>query len=226
MNARATTCRLAWKDGPRVFSDYMNSARPWRVSVIMAAILAASVGLSSRGEAAGPLTADEVIKRMVERAQQAEDGTPKTDYTYTRLTVTEELDASGNVKERKEKAHQVYCRHGVTSTKPITVNGLPHQLEIAAHETLLHVIRDRLNLSGTKLSCGRGECGACTVLLSDGSAPRRPVSAWLCRRTATPNVLETSCCKLHPSRGCPDSLAGCRDRWRSQRSPQVEIRKE
>jgi aerobic-type carbon monoxide dehydrogenase small subunit (CoxS/CutS family) len=37
------------------------------------------------------------------------------------------------------------------------------------HETLLTTLRDRLELTGSKLVCGRGECGACTVLLDDVS---------------------------------------------------------
>lgn len=48
----------------------------------------------------------------------------------------------------------------------ITVNGIAHELEVAGHETLLSLLRDRLALTGTKLSCERGECGACTVLIT------------------------------------------------------------
>ena len=47
----------------------------------------------------------------------------------------------------------------------LTVNAEQHELPIAGHETLLTVLRERLQLTGTKLGCGRGECGACTVLL-------------------------------------------------------------
>jgi xanthine dehydrogenase YagT iron-sulfur-binding subunit len=54
----------------------------------------------------------------------------------------------------------------------ITVNGNTHDLEISGHETLLELLRDRLGLTGTKLSCGRGECGACTVLLAESRGPR------------------------------------------------------
>jgi aerobic-type carbon monoxide dehydrogenase small subunit (CoxS/CutS family) len=61
----------------------------------------------------------------------------------------------------------------------ITVNGATHELEVAGHETLLGVLRDRLSLTGTKLSCGRGECGACTVLLADPGATRRTVYSCL-----------------------------------------------
>jgi aerobic-type carbon monoxide dehydrogenase small subunit (CoxS/CutS family) len=55
----------------------------------------------------------------------------------------------------------------------ITVNGISRDLDVAGHETLLGVLRDRLSLTGTKLSCGRGECGACTVLLSPPGGTRR-----------------------------------------------------
>jgi xanthine dehydrogenase YagT iron-sulfur-binding subunit len=48
----------------------------------------------------------------------------------------------------------------------ITVNGIAHELEVDGHETLLPILRERLALTGTKLSCERGECGACTVLIA------------------------------------------------------------
>jgi len=51
----------------------------------------------------------------------------------------------------------------------VFVNGREFQAEIAAHETLLDVLRDRFALSGTKECCAEGECGACTVLM-DGHA--------------------------------------------------------
>ena len=61
----------------------------------------------------------------------------------------------------------------------ITVNGTSLDLDVGGHETLLGLLRDRLSLTGTKLSCGRGECGACTVLLGSDGAPRRVVYACL-----------------------------------------------
>jgi aerobic-type carbon monoxide dehydrogenase small subunit (CoxS/CutS family) len=61
----------------------------------------------------------------------------------------------------------------------LTVNGASYELAPAGHETLLTVLRDRLQLTGTKLVCGRGECGACTVLIeeADRAVPR---SAYAC----------------------------------------------
>ena len=47
----------------------------------------------------------------------------------------------------------------------LTLNGRKHEVDVPADERLLTTIRDRLELTGTKLVCGRGECGACTVLL-------------------------------------------------------------
>jgi xanthine dehydrogenase YagT iron-sulfur-binding subunit len=61
----------------------------------------------------------------------------------------------------------------------LTVNGTAHELEVAGQETLLGVLRERLGLTGTKLSCGRGECGACTVLLAEPGSPRLAVYACL-----------------------------------------------
>lgn len=51
----------------------------------------------------------------------------------------------------------------------IKVNGQPNEIEIDPWRTLLEVLRDRLNLTGTKQSCAEGHCGACTVLV-DGEA--------------------------------------------------------
>jgi carbon-monoxide dehydrogenase small subunit len=49
----------------------------------------------------------------------------------------------------------------------LQVNGTIHTLDVHPHHSLLDVLRDQLNLTGTKECCAEGECGACTVLLND-----------------------------------------------------------
>lgn len=51
----------------------------------------------------------------------------------------------------------------------VTVNGDLYRLDVATHHSLLEVLRDQLALTGTKVCCAEGECGACTVLV-DGRA--------------------------------------------------------
>ena len=51
----------------------------------------------------------------------------------------------------------------------LRINGATHEVDIAPADTLLTVVRDQLDLTGTKYGCGEGQCGACTLLV-DGQA--------------------------------------------------------
>lgn len=53
----------------------------------------------------------------------------------------------------------------------LIVNGEKHTIHTEPMETLVEVIRNRLDLMGTKEGCGRGECGACTVLVNGKAVP-------------------------------------------------------
>jgi aerobic-type carbon monoxide dehydrogenase small subunit (CoxS/CutS family) len=74
----------------------------------------------------------------------------------------------------------------------LNVNGTRLHVTATAEETLLSVLRNRLDLTGTKYGCGEGQCGACTVLL-DGRATRScltPVAAAASARITTIEGLE------------------------------------
>jgi carbon-monoxide dehydrogenase small subunit len=53
----------------------------------------------------------------------------------------------------------------------LSVNGEEREVLVSPNETLVEVLRDRLELTGTKMGCGEGACGTCTVLL-DGEPVR------------------------------------------------------
>src|SRR5258708_587324 len=55
------------------------------------------------------------------------------------------------------------------------VNGTVRRVETDAERSLLNVLRDELDVTGTKYGCGEGRCGACTVLI-DGKATRSCVT--------------------------------------------------
>jgi aerobic-type carbon monoxide dehydrogenase small subunit (CoxS/CutS family) len=81
----------------------------------------------------------------------------------------------------------------------LRVNGKPFAVEVDGETSLLTVLRDQLDLTGTKYGCGEGQCGACTVLI-DGN-PRRscltPVSAAKKKEITTIEGLAASG-RMHP----------------------------
>jgi aerobic-type carbon monoxide dehydrogenase small subunit (CoxS/CutS family) len=56
---------------------------------------------------------------------------------------------------------------GVERMVRLMVNGVERTVDVLPNETLAMTLRYKLNLTGTKLGCDRGECGACTLLVDD-----------------------------------------------------------
>jgi len=81
----------------------------------------------------------------------------------------------------------------------LRINGRTHRVAAAPARALLTVLRDELDLTGTKYGCGEGACGACTVLL-EGKAVRScltPVDEVAGRAVTTIEGLEKDG-QLHP----------------------------
>lgn len=81
----------------------------------------------------------------------------------------------------------------------LQVNGTKHRIDADADRSLLSVLRDDLDLTGSKYGCGEGQCGACTVLI-DGQATRSCITklgAAAGKKIATIESLEKNG-RLHP----------------------------
>jgi xanthine dehydrogenase YagT iron-sulfur-binding subunit len=70
-----------------------------------------------------------------------------------------------SLKEIPEAPAQEIEASGQTATISLRINGSSRKLMVEPRWSLLYVLREVLGLTGTKIGCDRGECGACTVLI-------------------------------------------------------------
>ena len=95
----------------------------WRIGIVVLVLTATNL-------LAGPesnITADEIVRRMVARADGATNGSPRANYVYFKRSTTEKLNGKGNIEERKEKLIQIAGGKG--SVVQIKVNGKPLSAE-------------------------------------------------------------------------------------------------
>ena len=85
----------------------------------------------------------------------------------------------------------------------LNINGKPHELMIYPNETLLDVLRDRLDLTGSKESCGEGVCGSCTIHM-DGKPVRKALAGNICRCTGYAKIVTAVAHAAQPQDHCCD----------------------
>jgi hypothetical protein len=106
-------------------------------------------------------------------------------------------DPSGNVAYRcleESFVEREVCR--MSRVRTLQVNGCRQSIDVDTGKSLLLVLREDLGLTGSKIGCGEGECGVCTVLI-DGAPVRSCI-------TSAGEV-----------RGVDSHDRGSRDRWPS-----------
>ena len=77
------------------------------------------------------------------------------------------MGASGYLFRSGEAQAQARGAGAVERLVSLNVNGQTRRVDVLPHETLANTLRSKLGLTGTKLSCDRGECGSCNVLVGD-----------------------------------------------------------
>lgn len=89
---------------------------------------------------------------------------------------------------------------GVERLLSLNINGQVRRVDVLPNETLAMTLRYKLNLTGTKLGCDRGECGACTVLLDDEAHYSCSTLTHAAKNKAITTIegLESESGELHP----------------------------
>lgn len=101
---------------------------------------------------------DPAVKYLTPKAQSRRDFLEGTGATVVATAAVSTLGLSTAQAQSSTSA----ARTAIS----LTVNGTRHSLEVEDRWTLAELLRDSLDLTGTKIGCNRSECGACTVLMN------------------------------------------------------------
>jgi carbon-monoxide dehydrogenase medium subunit len=176
---RIVDCRLAFGAvGPTVVRAYeaeeMMAGERFTTELALAAGRAASQQVSPiddvrssaryRRQVVGALCHD-ALQAAWERAGERGSAAESSSASAEMLGSAAESSSAGAGGQSGRPAGPVHVEIGETQRIELTVNGVEHELDVGPNELLINVLRERLNLTGTKYGCGIGECGACTVHL-------------------------------------------------------------
>lgn len=110
-------------NGSGYSSDCMLMSPQWRLAFGVVLVLLRSAMASSTPTSTNGLTQKEIIQKAVERTQRGPAATDCMGYTCRKVSVTEELDPSGRVRQRKERVYQISVQPGSTSSQLVAVDG-------------------------------------------------------------------------------------------------------
>jgi len=172
---RVVDCRLSFGSvGPTVLrarqAEAVLTGNPFSAELALEAGQVAAEGISPiddvrstawyRREVVKALAYDALQAAWKRAGEEGDKQTRRQGDTETRGQLVPEHGIQNTEHETRNTLHlgpQEEC------LIELTVNGVKHELTVAPNELLLNVLRERLELTGTKYGCGVGECGACTV---------------------------------------------------------------
>ena len=85
---------------------------------------------------------------------------------FIKAVIASSVAAASHTGIRSAGAQERH-RGAVERLISLNINGRTRRVDVLPQETLAYTLRYKLGLTGTKIGCNRGECGACTVLIDD-----------------------------------------------------------
>jgi xanthine dehydrogenase YagT iron-sulfur-binding subunit len=95
---------------------------------------------------------------------EGDKGLTRRQFITSMGTAAAVVAVSGKVTAAEEKEQTVLPAEKLSKIS-LLINGRRYKLTVEPRWSLLYVLRERIGLTGTKVGCERGECGACTVLI-------------------------------------------------------------